>query len=147
MAEIFVVRTTLGREEIVADLVAEAAKKFGYKVYSIFIPKAVKGYIFIEAESVDDVTAAIRGINHARGIVKKSLTFDEVKHFFTAEKAEIKIKKGDIVEIVSEPFKGEKAKVIRVDPVKREATVELLNVAVPIPMTLPIEALRFVKEG
>ncbi len=142
---IFAVRTTLGREEAVLEKIAQVARKFGYRIYALFLPKDVKGYIFVEAESMDDVQAAIRGINHARGIVKRSIDIKEVEHFLEAKPAEIKLKKGDIVEIVSEPFKGERGKVIRIDAMKREVTVEMIEAAVPIPMTLPMEAVRLIK--
>jgi len=144
---IVAVRTTLGREEAVLEKVAQAARKFGYKIYALFLPKDVKGYIFVEAETIDDVQAAIRGINHARGVVSREISFEEIEHFLEAKPAEVKIKKGDIVEIVSEPFRGEKGKVIRVDKIKREVTVEMIESAVPIPVTIPLEAVRLVKSG
>ena len=144
---IVAVRTTLGREEAVLEKIAQAARKFGYKIYSVFLPKDVKGYIFVEAESLDDVQAAIRGINHARGIVGREIKFEEIEHFLEAKPAEIKLKKGDIVEIVSEPFKGEKGKVIRIDKMKREVTVEMIESAVPIPVTIPLEAVRLIQSG
>jgi len=144
---IVAVRTTLGREEAVLEKIAQAARKFGYRIYAVFLPKDVKGYVFVEAASIDDVQAAIRGVNHARGIVGREIDIKEVEHFLEAKPVEIKISKGDIVEIVSEPFKGEKGKVIRVDKIKREITVEMIESAVPIPVTIPLEAVRLVKSG
>lgn len=144
---IFAVRVTLGREEAVMDKIAQATKRFGYNVFSTFLPKDVRGYIFIEAENMDDVRIAIRGINNARGVVDRPVDLKEVEKFLEAKPIEIKIGKGDLVEIVSNPFRGEKAKVIRIDPVKREVTVEMVEAAVPIPMTLPIEAVRLIKSG
>ncbi len=144
---IFAVRVTLGREETVMEKIAEATRRFGYKVFSVFLPKDVKGYIFVEAESMDDIRIAIRGINNARGVVDRPVSIGEVEKFLEAKPVEIKISKGDLVEIVSNPFRGEKAKVIRIDPIKREVTVEMVEAAVPIPMTLPIEAVRLIKSG
>ncbi len=144
---IVAVRTTLGREEAVLEKIAQLTRKFGYKIYSVFLPKDVKGYIFVEAESLDDIQSAIRGINNARGIVGREISFEEVAHFLEAKPAEIKIKKGDIVEMVSDPFKGEKGKVIRVDKMKREVTVEMIESAVPIPVTIPMEAVRLIRSG
>jgi len=144
---IFAVRVTLGREETVMEKIAEATRRFGYKVFSVFLPKDVKGYIFVEAESMDDIRIAIRGINNARGVVGRPVSIGEVEKFLEAKPVEIKIGKGDLVEIVSNPFRGEKAKVIRIDPIKREVTVEMVEAAVPIPMTLPIEAVRLIKSG
>ena len=55
---------------------------------------------------------------------------------------EVKIDKGDIVEIIGEPFKKEKAKVLRVDKTKGEVVVSLLNAVVPIPVTVKIDNVR-----
>ncbi|MBR9689567.1 MAG: transcription elongation factor Spt5 [Candidatus Altiarchaeota archaeon] len=143
----FAVRVTLGREESVMEKIAEATRRFEYKVYSTFMPKDVRGYIFIEAEGLDDVRSAIRGINNARGVVNRPVEMKEVEQSLEAKPVEIKLSKSDLVEIVSDPFRGEKAKVIRIDPVKREVTVEMVEAAVPIPMTLPIEAVRLIRSG
>lgn len=143
----FAVRVTLGREDSVMDKIAESTRRFGYKVYSTFLPKDVRGYIFIEAEGMDDVRSAIRGINNARGVVERPVDMKEVEKFLEAKPVEIKLNKGDLIEIVSDPFRGEKAKVIRIDPVKREVTVEMVEAAVPIPMTLPIESVRLIQGG
>ncbi len=144
---IFAVRTTVGREELVLERLAEGARKFGHKLFALILPADVKGYIFVEAPSIDEVRAAARGVNHVRGIVNRVVSIDEIKQFLEAKPVEIKIKRGDIVELVSEPFRGEKAKVTRVDAEKREVTVELIEAAIPIPMTLPIEAVRLIKSG
>ena len=144
---IFAVRVTLGREESIMDKIAQASQRFGYKIMSTFLPKDVRGYIFVEARNIDDVRMAIRGLNNARGIVDRPVEIKEVEKFLEAKPIEIKINKGDLVEIVSDPFRGEKAKVIRIDPVKREVTVEMMEAAVPIPMTLPIEAVRLIRSA
>ena len=144
---IFAVRVTLGREESVMEKIAEASRRFKYRIYSLFLPKDVRGYIFVEAESPDEIRMAIRGINNARGLVDRPVELKEVEKFLDSKPAEIKLKKGDFVEIVSDPFRGEKAKVIRIDLIKREVTVEMIEAAVPIPLTLPIEAVRIIKQG
>lgn len=61
--------------------------------------------------------------------------------------ADIKIEKGDIIEIISEPFKNEKAKVIRVDKAKSEGVVSLLGAAVPIPVTVKLDNVRVIRRG
>lgn len=55
------------------------------------------------------------------------------------------IEKSDIVEIISEPFKKEQARVIRVDKQKGEAVVTLLNAAIPIPVTVKLDNLRVIR--
>ena len=50
-----------------------------------------------------------------------------------------------IVEIISEPFKKEKAKVVRVDRSKEEVVVELLEATVPIPITVKLDNVRVIR--
>ena len=57
----------------------------------------------------------------------------------------INIEPGDIVEIITEPFKNEKAKVTRVDKQKGEIVVSLLGASVPIPVTVKIDNVKVIR--
>lgn len=142
MTIIYAVRTTVGREENVLEKVAIIVEKRGYGIKAMILPKEIKGYFLVEADNISSVEDAIHGINHVRGIVRQPVLFDEIKHFLIAKPTKIKISRGDTVELVSGPFKGEKAKVTRVDKTKREITLELVEAAVPIPVTVAIESIR-----
>ncbi|MCD6576259.1 MAG: transcription elongation factor Spt5 [Nanoarchaeota archaeon] len=144
MGEIFVVRTTTGRESQVIEKVAARVKQQGLPVFAILKPREVKGYFFVEAEELDDVNRAVYGIQHAKGVLG-TVKLDEIKKFLIPTTESIKIHAGDIVEIVSGPFKGEKAKVKRITKVKEEVVVELLEAAVPIPITVKLDSVRLIK--
>jgi flagellar biosynthesis/type III secretory pathway M-ring protein FliF/YscJ len=58
---------------------------------------------------------------------------------------EINIEKGDIVEIIGEPFKKEKAKVVRIDKTKGEAIVTLMAAVVPIPVTVKLDNVKVIR--
>ena len=73
------------------------------------------------------------------------IQYDEIKNMFEQVITEIHIEKGDIVEIIAEPFKKEKAKVIRIDKSKEEAVVELLGAMVPIPITVKIDNIKVIR--
>ncbi len=60
-------------------------------------------------------------------------------------KREVNIQKNDIVEIISGPFKREKAKVTRIDQQKEEVIVELLESAIPIPITVKLDAVKVIR--
>ena len=60
-------------------------------------------------------------------------------------KTPMNIQERDIVEIISGPFKREKAKVKRIDEGKEEVVVELLEAAIPIPMTLKLDAVKVIR--
>jgi transcriptional antiterminator NusG len=60
-------------------------------------------------------------------------------------KVERNIRKNDIVELISGPFKREKAKVTRINKQKEEIVVELLEAAVPIPITVKMDAVKVIR--
>lgn len=142
--EIFVVRTTTGREAQVIEKLKSKINQQKLSVYSVLRPKEVKGYFFVEAEEADDVNRAIYGVTHAKGVLG-AVKLEEIKKFLSPVAEAIKINLGDIVDIVSGPFKGEKARVKRITKVKEEVVVELLEAAVPIPITVKIDSVRVVK--
>ncbi len=144
---IITVRTTTGRENIVIDGIEKRVKSKGLNIKSVFHPEELRGYIFIEADNVDEIEEAIRGIPHVRGIIPKNVKFSDVERFLIPEKQEVKVEENDIVEIIGGPFKGEKAKVKRVDEAKNEITVELLEAAIPIPVTISTNSVRIIEKS
>ena len=52
----------------------------------------------------------------------------------------------DIVELISGPFKGEKARVVRVDLKKEELTIELFEATVPIPVTIRGDSIKVIRK-
>jgi len=60
-------------------------------------------------------------------------------------KVEMNVKKNDIVEVISGPFKRENAKVMRINQQKEEIVVELLEAAVPIPITVKMDAVKVIR--
>ena len=55
------------------------------------------------------------------------------------------IKEGDIVEILADSFKKEKAKVIRIDKQKESAVVSLLAAVVPLPVTIKLDNIKVIR--
>ncbi len=143
---IYAVKTTAGREGAVATALANRVQKLGMDVKAIFHPSELKGYIFVEVGEGVAIENLIRGIPHVKGIIRRPVKIEEIKHFLEAKPVEIKISRGDIVEITGGPFKGERGKVVRVDESKEEVTVEFLDVAIPIPTTISIDNVRLVEK-
>ncbi len=56
------------------------------------------------------------------------------------------IVEGDLVELISGPFKGEKARVQQIDQTKEEITVELIEAMVPIPVTVKGDSVRVIEK-
>jgi transcriptional antiterminator NusG len=142
---IFALRTTANREDQVMDFVSSNAKKKKLDVYSVVRPHGMRGYIFIEAGARQDAEQAAFNVPYARGVLPKEVNYNEIDHMLEQVKKEVNIKKHDIAEIISGPFKREKCKITRIDKTKEEVVVELLEAAVPIPITLKIDAIKVIR--
>ena len=142
---IFALRTTANREDQVMDFVASNAIKKKIEVYSVIRPHGMRGYIFIEAATKVDAEQAAFNIPYARGILAAPVKYSEIEHMLEQVKREVDIRKSDVVEIISGPFKRENAKVTRIDRTKEEVVVELLGAAVPIPITVKMDAVKVIR--
>lgn len=143
---IFTVRTTVGRENTVMETLASKAKNMQLQIKSIYHPDELKGYLFVEGE-LQAIEKASGGVPHIRGIIKKDVPLVEITKFLQTRKIEIKLNRGDIVEVMGGPFKNEKGKVTRVDEAKEEITIELLEAAIPIPITVGMDSVRLIESS
>ena len=142
---LFAIRTTANREDQVLDFISSNVKKKNINVYSIVRPHGMRGYIFIEASTRTDAEQAAFNVPYARGLLPKHLDYSEIEHMLEQVKREVNIKKNDVAEIIAGPFKREKCKIVRVDKAKEEIVVELLEAAVPIPITLHLDAVKVIR--
>ncbi|MEM5820878.1 MAG: transcription elongation factor Spt5 [Candidatus Aenigmatarchaeota archaeon] len=144
---IYIIRTIGGKEEVIAEMIANKAISENLQIYSAFKIEELKGYVFVEGEE-DDVMKVVKEIPYIRNVVKQTITLEELsKYIKKEEKEEIKLEVNDIVEIIGGPFKGLRGKVIKVDEIKKEVTVELLDVAVSLPVTISLELVRIVEKA
>uniref|UniRef100_A9A9M9 Transcription elongation factor Spt5 n=1 Tax=Methanococcus maripaludis (strain C6 / ATCC BAA-1332) TaxID=444158 RepID=A9A9M9_METM6 len=143
---IFAVRTTTGQEKNVAESLASKAEKENLEVFSILATEDLKGYILIEAANKGALDELVRKSFKVKGIVPGETSVSELDHLLTPTKIIEHIDKGDIVELVGGPFKGERARVTRVDKHKEEITLELIDAAVPIPITVGVEQVKIVSK-
>ena len=143
---IYAIKTIIGRENVVLESMTGKAKAQGLLIKALAHPEEIRGYIFVEGE-LKDVESVIKEIPHARGILRKPVSVSEIKRFLEPKKVEIKIDEGDTVEVIGGPFKGEKGKVTRFDKVKGEITMELIEVTVPIPITVNAGLVKVIKKA
>lgn len=144
-SQIYAVRTTANREDQVMDFITSNIKKKKLPVYSVIHAHGMRGYIFVESASKSDAEQAAHGVPYARGILAKEVDIKEFEHMFEQAPAEMNIQKNDIAEIISGTLKREQCKVQRVDTVKGEVVVVLLDAAVPIPITLKMDAIKVIR--
>ncbi len=143
--QIFALRTTANREDQVVDFLSSNVMKKKLDVYAIIRPHGMRGYIFIEAKDKQSIEAAYYGIPYAKGVLDKPIDYSEIEPMLEQVKVQVNIQRNDIVEIISGPFKREKAKITRIDNTKEEIIVELLETAVPIPITLKMDSVKVIR--
>lgn len=143
--KIFAIRTAANREEQVIGFMESNIQKKNLGVYALIYAYGMRGYIFAEAASEEDVRQAAFGVPYARGVLPKELEYKEIEPMLEQVKAPVNIQEKDIVEIISGPFKKEKAKVKRIDEQKEEVVVELLEAAIPIPITVKLDSVKVIR--
>ena len=99
----------------------------------------------VVADSRDSVSNLIYNIKHIRGIMNKELSKDEALKTIEKKKQKIDINIGDVVKVLSGPFKGETATVKAVNKEKEELTVMFLESAVPINVNIKISDVSTIK--
>jgi transcriptional antiterminator NusG len=145
MGRIYAVKTTVNQEQTVANMVESVIKdreKSEHGLKAILVPEELRGYVLIEASFPEVIEQIIQSIPHARGLVKGDMGLDEIEHFLTPKPSVTGILEGSIIEIVSGPFKGERARVKKVDEAHEEITIELFEAMVPIPVTVRGDSVR-----
>lgn len=135
----------MGRENIVLDSIATKAKVNSLNIQSLVHPEEIKGYVFVEGD-IKDIERAVQMIPHVRGLIKSPVDLQQIHRFLQPKTVEIELDNGDIVEVIGGPFKGEKGKVVRYDKTKREVTIELLEITVPIPVTVSVEFIKLLEK-
>lgn len=146
-SEYYIIRTIPSKESKFVDAIEKVvSKKEGHGIRSVFSPETVKGYIFAEVESLTSLIDSLRGVPNFKGVIQKPLSFDELDKYFDKEGEKVVVNERDVVEVVAGPFKGDKARVIRIVPGKDEVVIEPINTPVPIPITLNIDDIRVLKE-
>ncbi|MEE9592661.1 MAG: transcription elongation factor Spt5 [Thermoplasmata archaeon] len=143
---VMAVKTSIGYEKAVADSIASRAKSGDVGVYSILSPTTMRGYVFVEVMNAEKLQQMVKGIRRARGLVRGDTSLDEIDHFLEPKPLVSGIMEGNIVELISGPFKGEKARVMHIDEAKEEITVELFEAMVPIPVTVRGDNVRVLEK-
>jgi len=144
---IFAVRTTGGQEKNVANLIAAKVEMAKLPIKAILVPEMLKGYVFVEAEGPHFVEEAISGIKHVRSVVPGIVNFSEVERYIVVKSVIEELGIDDVVEIISGPFKGMRAKITRIDKTKGEVTLELLEATFPLPITVHADYVKLVEKA
>jgi transcriptional antiterminator NusG len=144
---VFAVRTTAGQEKNVANLIAVRIEGSKLPIKAVLVPEMLKGYVFVEAEGPHFVEEAIAGIKHVRSRVPGIVSFSEVEKYIVVKPVIEELDVEDVVEIISGPFKGMRAKITRIDKTKSEVTLELLEATFTLPITVHADYVKVVEKA
>ena len=100
----------------------------------------------MEGMNTDRMHEKTRDIKKARSFVDGETTIEEIRPYLVPLSTVVGIVEGDLVELISGPFKGEKARVQQIDQTKEEITVELIEAMVPIPVTVKGDSVRVIEK-
>lgn len=142
---IFIIKVQTNKEERAVDMIFERAEKKNINIFSVSRPHGLRGYVLLEAEDRESAEEAVFNLPYVKGIIGKTIGYDEVKDMIEPSVETVSIKEGDIVEMIGATFKGEKAKVLRIDKQKEEVVVSLLGAAVSFPVTVKIDNVKVIR--
>ncbi len=143
---LYAFRVTSGQENIVADLLYEKIKKNKMPAKTIVVSPYLKGYLIAEVDNEVEAKRLITNVPHVKSMLHRTMEITDLKEMLESKPQEIVLEEGQLVEITSGPFKGEKAKVVKILKEKEEVIVELVEVAVPIPVTIKINTVRLIQQ-
>jgi len=142
---IFIIKVTSNKEDRAIEMISERVKKKNLSVYAAARPHGLKGYIILEALDRESAEESAFNLPYVKGIIGKTVTYEEIQNMLEPKVEEMNIEIGDIVEIIGTTFKGEQAKVTRIDKGKGEVVVSLLGASVPIPVTVKLDNVKVIR--
>ena len=141
-SKFFAIRITGGQENVVANILQNKINSKKISLRSILILENFKGYVIVEAPDSNIAYDALYGVRHVRGQIGGDLPFSDIEKYLIKKPVVTELSIDDRVEVIAGPFKSMKAKIIRVDYEKQEATVVLLDSPYQIPVTVDANYLK-----
>ncbi len=142
---IFIIKVTTNKEEKALEMISDRAQKKQINIFSLVKPHGLKGYIILEAADRESAEEAAFNLPYVKGIVGKTVSYEEIRNMLEPKVEDFNIEVGDIVEMIGQTFKGEQARVTRVDKAKGEVIVSLLGASVPIPVTIKMDNVKVIR--
>jgi len=142
---IFIVKVTTNKEDKAIEMIVHRTETKNLQVYAVAKPHGLKGYIILEAADKDSAEESAFNLPYVKGIIGKTVQYEEIRQMLEPKIEDFNIVVGDIVEMIGQTFKGEKAKVTRVDKAKGELVVSLLGASVPIPVAVKMDNVKVIR--
>ena len=147
---LFAVKITAGQEKTVATFInirLQTPENKNKPVYSVLVLDALKGYVFVEAANAHSGGECVYGFKHVKNQIPGVIQFSDVEKFLIPKSILSELDLDDIVEVVSGPFKGMRAKITRVEKEKSELTIVLLEAPYTLPISIDVNSLKLVEKN
>lgn len=116
------------------------------KPVAIMVLPNMKGVVLAEARNPRALEYILAGHRHYRGRIFGTIRFEEIEPLMKPKSVAEILGVGDEIEVVSGPLRGSRGKVLKVDKIKTEVTFQPDEVAVPMPMTISIDAVKLISQ-
>ncbi|WP_309492593.1 transcription elongation factor Spt5 [Candidatus Hecatella orcuttiae] len=145
--QIFALKTTSGQEVNVANMISNRAAANKAPIYAVLVSGTLKGYIFVEAAGPHFIDDIVSGAKHVRQRLPGLIKISELERYLITKPVIEELEVDDTVEVVGGPLKGMKAKITKVDKIKNEVTLELLEASITMPITVGGDYVRRLEKG
>ncbi|MFW9994434.1 MAG: transcription elongation factor Spt5 [Candidatus Odinarchaeota archaeon] len=143
---IYSVRTGIGREKDVAEMLAEKAKYHSLIVKTIVVVDALRGYLFVEGNR-NDIEKAVAEVPQFRCKVIGKVPIEQLEEHLIPKSIIADLGIGDIVEIISGPFKDNRAKISAITPAREEVTLIMEGQEIAIPIVTHVDNIRILESA
>ncbi|GAB4329772.1 MAG: hypothetical protein Kow0069_37330 [Promethearchaeota archaeon] len=151
LTTLFAVRTTIGQEKGVANMIFRKLlqRRPMPDIKVILVSDLLRGYVFLEATHQRDVMESISGVRHVKGKIVGQIKVSDIAHIIVPRRITEVLEEGDIVEIVSGVFQNRRARIERMprEGAREEVTVRLTDSDSPIAIKVHGDFLKLVKKG
>ncbi|MDJ0274065.1 MAG: transcription elongation factor Spt5 [Nitrososphaerota archaeon] len=142
MGKLFAIRTTAGHERNVAVMIEGRIPESSRNVHAIVVLPTLRGFVFVEGTEREVVAELVRDVRHVKSRAPVQVDVSEVSKHLVERPLIETISEGMTVEVIAGPFKGFTGKVTRVDRMRKEVTLELLESSYPFPISVPVNQVR-----
>ncbi|BDR90930.1 transcription elongation factor Spt5 [Vulcanisaeta souniana] len=142
---VYALRAVGNQEYNVAFMLKSRAEHKGLdkvKISAIVVLPSLKGFVFVEGTMPYEIQDLATNIKHYRGMVRGVMNADELLGSLVKP---VEISIGDVVEIIVEPFRGYRGKVVDIDKQRGQVYLELLDSSSTMPIIVNIKGVRKVE--
>ena len=152
---LYILKTSIGQEQNVAGEIRArlsgtgSLKDIQDKIFGVLSPHYMKGFIFVEATAMHHVQkligrvgVGVTPLKNCSKVLDGEAPLEDVLPYLEPKAATSGIEEGCIVEISGGAFRGQAARVTRVAASIEEVTVEILEAAVPVAITVRADQVR-----